>query len=105
MSFFCFDAGKISSRSTGTPRETRKRRRMRDRTQFGGCNGGGATSCDQSERLRSVRNIELDFDGNGGTAGYASLVEGNITSRYGLVAAMISSRLSKSLKSSSGLEM
>ena len=34
MSFFCFDAGKISSRSTGTPRETRKRRRIRDLTQF-----------------------------------------------------------------------
>ena len=36
MSFFCLEAGRISSRSTGTPRETRKRRRMRDRTQFGG---------------------------------------------------------------------
>lgn len=34
MSFFCLDAGKISSRSTGTPRETRKSRRMRDFTQF-----------------------------------------------------------------------
>ena len=33
-SFFCFEAGRISSRSTGTPRETRKRRRIRDLTQF-----------------------------------------------------------------------
>jgi hypothetical protein len=45
MSFFCLEAGRISSRSTGTPRETRKRRRMRERTQSGGCSGGGATSC------------------------------------------------------------
>lgn len=35
-SFFCLEAGRISSRSTGTPRETRKRRRMRDLIQFGG---------------------------------------------------------------------
>lgn len=34
ISFFCLDAGRISSRSTGTPRETRKRRRIRDRIQF-----------------------------------------------------------------------
>jgi hypothetical protein len=58
ISFFCLDAGRISSRSTGTPRETRKRRRMRERTQSGGCNGGGATSCVQSDLLRSVRNID-----------------------------------------------
>lgn len=44
MSFFCFEAGRISSRSTGTPRETRKRRRMRDFIQFGGWRGGGVTS-------------------------------------------------------------
>lgn len=42
--FFCFEAGRISSRSTGTPRETRKRRRIRDLVQFGGWSGGGATS-------------------------------------------------------------
>lgn len=35
-SFFCFEAGRISSRSTGTPSETRKRRRIRDLTQFWG---------------------------------------------------------------------
>jgi hypothetical protein len=44
MSFFCFEAGRISSRSTGTPRETRNSRRIRERTQSGGCSGGGATS-------------------------------------------------------------
>ena len=53
-SFFCFEAGRISSRSTGTPRDTRKRRRIRDLTQFWGCSGGGATSWDQRERERSV---------------------------------------------------
>ena len=66
MSFFCLEAGRISSRSTGTPRETRKRRRMRERTQLGGCKGGGATSCDQSERLLSVRNIGFRLDGPSG---------------------------------------
>lgn len=44
MSFFCLLAGRISSRSTGTPRETRKRRRMRERSQLGGWSGGGAES-------------------------------------------------------------
>ena len=49
MSFFCFEAGKISSRSTGTPSETRKSRRILERTQSGGCSGGGATSCVHKE--------------------------------------------------------
>ncbi len=44
INIFCLLAGNISSRSTGTPSETRKRRRIRERTQFGGCSGGGATS-------------------------------------------------------------
>jgi hypothetical protein len=44
MSFFCFEAGRISSRSMGTPREIRKSLRMRERIQFGGWRGGGATS-------------------------------------------------------------
>ena len=52
ISFFCLDAGRISSRSTGTPSETKKSRRIRDRIQFGGWSGGGAMSCDQSEALR-----------------------------------------------------
>ena len=69
MSFFCFDAGSISSRSTGTPNETKNSRRIRERTQFGGCKGGGATSCDHRERLRSVRKIEyfsgMEYGGSG----------------------------------------
>jgi hypothetical protein len=44
ISFFWDEAGRISSRETGMPRLTRKRRRMRDRIQFGGWRGGGATS-------------------------------------------------------------
>ena len=56
-SFFCLDAGRISSRSTGTPRETRKRRRMRERIQSGGWRGGGATSWDQREAERGVRKM------------------------------------------------
>ena len=59
ISFFCFDAGRISSRSTGTPNDTRKSRRIRDRVQLGGCKGGGATSCDQSDMDRSVRKTEF----------------------------------------------
>ena len=55
MSRFCLLGGRISSRSTGTPRETRKRRRMRLRVQLGGCMGGGETSCCHSERERSER--------------------------------------------------
>jgi len=36
ISFFCVDLGRISSRSTGTPSDTRNARRMRDRIQSGG---------------------------------------------------------------------
>ena len=44
-SFFFFpEAGRISSRLTGMPRETRKRRRIRDRFQSGGLRGTGAAS-------------------------------------------------------------
>jgi hypothetical protein len=53
ISFFCFDAGRISSRSTGTPKETRNSRLIRDRTQSGGWSGGGATNCVHKEWLRS----------------------------------------------------
>lgn len=58
-SFFCFEAGRISSRSTGTPNETRNKRRIRERIQSGGCSGGGATSWDQREALRGVRKMGL----------------------------------------------
>jgi len=57
MSFFCLDAGRISSSETGIPRETRKSRRIRERIQFGGWRGGGATSWDQREAERVVRKM------------------------------------------------
>lgn len=62
ISFFCFEAGRISSRSIGTPREIRKSRRMRERIQFGGWSGGGATSWDQREALRGVRKVGADVE-------------------------------------------
>ena len=62
-SFFCLDAGRISSRSMGTPREMRKRRRIRDRIQLGGWSGGGATSWVQREALREVRNVGAEEEG------------------------------------------
>lgn len=68
MSFFCLDAGRISSRSTGTPNETRKSRRMRDFTQFCGWRGGGATSWDHRERERSLLKIAAE-SGIGSTRG------------------------------------
>lgn len=52
-SFFCFDGGRISSRSTGTPRLMRKSRLMRDCVQLGVWSGGGVMSCFHSERERS----------------------------------------------------
>lgn len=61
ISFFCLEAGRISSRSTGTPRETRNSRRMRERIQSGGWRGGGATSWDQREALRWVRKTGLSW--------------------------------------------
>lgn len=69
-SFFCLEAGRISSRSTGTPRETRKSRRMRERIQSGGWSGGGATSWDQREADRGVRKtgFSLEREGRGSTA-------------------------------------
>lgn len=79
MSFFCLEAGRISSRSTGTPNETKNRRRIRERTQFGGCKGGGATSCDHRERLRSVRKTEY-FSGIE-YGGASCWVVGNSSSR------------------------
>lgn len=69
-SFFCLEAGKISSRSTGTPSETRKSRLMRERIQSGGWRGGGATSCDHKEAERGVRKMGLSLEG--GTMGEVS---------------------------------
>lgn len=79
MSFFCFEAGRISSRSMGTPRETRKRRRMRERTQFGGWRGGGAASCVQREAARGVGKMGEGVVwavGRGGGAGWGCVVVG-----------------------------
>ena len=84
MSFFCFEAGKISSRSTGTPRETRNARRIRDRIQSGGCNGGGVTSCDHSDAERDDRNTEESIESGGSGRGLAP-VGGNNADIYGSV--------------------
>lgn len=67
---FCFEGGRISSKSTGTPRLTRKRRRMRLRVQFGGAMGGGERSCWVRLRLRGERKREgvLDEVGWGGSS-------------------------------------
>lgn len=64
-SFFCLDAGRISSRSTGTPNDTRNNRRVLERIQSGGASGGGATSCDHKEAERGVENREKSFVGGG----------------------------------------
>lgn len=77
MSLACFDAGRISSKSTGTPRETRKRRRMRERSQCGGWRGGGALSCAQSEAERGVGKREV----GGGVVGGERLEGGKRVSR------------------------
>lgn len=103
ISFFCFEAGRISSRSTGTPRETRKSRRMRERIQSGGWRGGGATSWDQREALLWVRKTGFSVEGfeegfwviSSGSGGYNA-------SMYVAVASRTSSRESKSSKSGIG---
>jgi hypothetical protein len=103
ISFFCLLAGRISSRSTGTPNETRKRRLMRERSQLGGARGGGAISCVYRERLRSDRKICDD-----GLAWFAVDWGGydeNRECRYGSQADCISERDSRSEKSGTGLHM
>lgn len=99
-SFFCFDAGRISSRSTGTPRETRNRRRVRDLIQSGGAKGGGATSCDQREADRDVIKAEASR-GSWGRGGRSSSSGGNRVVRYWSSEEMISSE-SRSSKSGIG---
>ena len=101
ISFFCLDAGRISSRSTGTPSETRNRRRIRERIQFGGWRGGGATSWDQSEALLGVRNMGFSAMRGGRTE--VSIVSGGKRAFiYSSVAAWISSGESRSEKSRTG---
>jgi len=101
-SFFCLEAGRISSRSTGTPSETKNSRLIRDRIQSGGWRGGGATSCDQSEALRGVRNTGLSL-GTEGSKGGVSSSGGKRALRYGSVELKISEAL-RSLKSGTGYE-
>lgn len=103
-SFFCFDAGRISSKSTGTPRETRNRRRMRDLTQFCGCSGGGATSCDQREMERSVWKMAeaLSIGSTGGREVVVSLEPGKSRSRGVSRAEEMSERVSIVSKSRRG---
>jgi hypothetical protein len=104
ISFFCLEAGRISSKSTGTPSETRKRRRIRERIQFGGCSGGGATSWDQREALRGVR--KMGFSAVRGGRTEVSIVSGRKRAfMYGSVAAWISSGESRSEKSRTGWEI
>lgn len=74
-SLCCFDAGKISSRSTGTPSDTRNNLLVRDRIQSGGANGGGATSCDQSDADRGVKNIDDSFE-RAGSVGISRVSDG-----------------------------
>lgn len=84
MSFFCFDAGRISSRSTGTPRETRNRRRVRERIQSGGARGGGATSCDQRDAERGLIKTEESLGSTCGvgmlsiSGGYKVLIKSSV---------------------------
>jgi len=103
MSFFCLDAGRISSRSTGTPSETRNSLLIRDRIQFGGCSGGGATSCDQRDALLGVKNMEFSTESGGKTE--VSIESGGKRAfMYDSVAACISSGESSSAKSRTGYE-
>lgn len=95
ISFFCFDAGRISSRSTGTPRDTRKSLLMRERIQSGGCKGGGAANCDHKDALLGLKNIGLSFGGEG-RGGTVSTSGGYNASRYGSEAIKISSESSPS---------
>lgn len=99
MSFFCFEAGRISSRSTGTPSETRNRRRVRERIQSGGARGGGATSWDQRDADRGVVKVDESFD-NGGKGGRSSISRGKRLAKQSSVAEITLSGL---ISSKSGI--
>lgn len=104
-SFFCFEGGNISSRSTGTPRLTKKSRLIRDWVQLGGCKGGGVTSCFHKDRDLSEGNIgdALSIGGGAGKLACASSVlEGNMASRCCCVAARRSGRSESASKSING---
>ena len=99
---FCFEGGRISSRSTGTPRDTRKRRRILLLVQLGGCIGGGETSCCQRERARSERNgEELDMSTGGREEG-GGAESGNMVSRYGDIVSWRSDSERSTFRSSGG---
>lgn len=103
MSFFCFDAGNISSKSTGTPRETRNKRRIRDLTQFGGCSGGGATNCDHKESERSLLKMAAESGmGSKGGKDEIACVSGKRVSRESLVADNKSDKDAVEVKSNNG---
>lgn len=99
---FCFDGGRISSRSTGTPSDTRNSLRILLRVQFGGCIGGGCTSCCQSERDRSERKGELLDMSKGGIDDGGVVESGKIASRYGVVRSCSSDADRSSLRSRGG---
>ena len=93
--FFCLDAGRISSRSTGTPRETRNNLRIRDRIQSGGDSGGGATSWDQRDALLAVGKTGCSLD-TGGNSGVSYSSGGNNACRKGSSELLIASESSLS---------
>ena len=77
--FFLPEAGRISSRLTGMPNETRKRRRIRDRFQSGGLSGTGAASWFHSDIARSLLSGSIGASGEGESS--VGSVEGLACSR------------------------
>jgi len=70
-SFFFFpEAGRISSRFTGMPSETRKSRRIRERFQSGGFSGPGAASWFHCDIARSLSSRSVGTEGSGGGRGF-----------------------------------
>lgn len=105
INFFCLEGGRISSRSTGTPRLIRNKRRIRDCVQFGGCRGGGVMSCFHRDRDRSLGNIgESEGMGSGVVRVdlYSDVVVGNMVSRCDWVLDKISGNDKSASKSTNG---
>lgn len=101
---FCFEGGNISSRSTGTPSETRNSLRILLRVQFGGCIGGGCTSCCHSESDLSDKKGELLDMSNGGIDEGGGVELGKMASRYGVVSSSTSAADRSSLRSKGGCQ-
>ena len=91
---FCLEGGNISSRSTGTPSETRNRRRIRLLVQFGGAIGGGWRSCCHNESDRSEGKA-VPVMSEGADCAVVDLESGNIMSRYGSIEESISVGVAK----------